>query len=782
MEKRRSSSHRRGMILYPAVLFLFFAAVFAGFFYVLHDEAGGLEQEKVQHRLDILASAFQTLLQGNEKFFVGATLSGGESAGFRRQCEAYEIAHAEIVSIQSGKSETNIRWSLAGDSTSELMMQAVRGVSLFSFADSSRPILYTKPFQFNNHYFIEARYPVVQNDGGAETCYVFYSAEKLLGEVLRHHPMENAEIAVFSGWGGEIASTGYSNAQTPIRLQQAVPGYGRLLTVDIAEPAYAFWTAGTLAAAAVCGALSIAVFVITFILFRDVDSLRRVQRSLQSSEERFRTIFENSVDAMRLVDRYGRIVMVNAAYCDLVRTSREELLREVNAGDDNLEERYAANSAYRDQFDAGTLKLPSFQTVNRKGGEEVPAEVRHSFINIGRGEKLLLSIFRDVSEKKRYELEAQQVQKMDALGEFAVGIGNNLKNIFGIVMNSAEMMYKETFGNSQMEQYIAMILRESKRASELADDLLVFARSKSAEQKPVIVGKLMQQAEKILRHSLPKSVAVEISTNDNGAVVNGDIHQLHQAVINLALTAERRMTKGGTIHLRTSIADSAGMKNRAHFSEGKEYVVVAVADNGKELDEYSQRRIFEPYFNARATDQAAGLRLSVAYGIVQQHGGFIDVRSDAGKGTTISMYLPVVEHRPSGSDEGVPEVIQGGNECLLIVDDEESFRQLYEHGLASFGYKVLTAQDGEEALSVYDKHPGEIDLVISDLSMPTMNGEELFRKLFARNQSIKGILATGAIDLKAKKEFLALGIRDIIMKPFPLDELMASVRKVLDSR
>jgi len=779
MEKRRSSSRRRRMIVYPAVLFLLFAAAFAWLFYDLDDEEAGFEHEKVQHRLDLLCAAFQTTLQGNEKFFVVATHA--ESPVLRRQCEAYRLSHPEIVSVQCGAEETRIRWTVPEDSSAALLMQAVRGTSLFSFADSSNGLFYSKPFQFNGRYFIEALYPLSPPGGGAETCYVFYSAERLLEEILRRRPMEGAEVAVFSGWGEQITSTGYSNAQSSIRLQQGVPGYGKLLTIDIAEPAYTFWTSGTIAAAVGCGVLTIAVFFITFFLLRDLDSLRRVQRSLRSSEERFRAIFENSVDAMRLVDRYGRIAMVNAAYCDLVKTPKEELLREYNAGDDNLEERYAANSAYREQFDAATLKLSSFQPLKTKGGEDIPAEARHSFINIGGGEKLLLSIFRDVSEKKRYELEAQQVQKMDALGEFAVGIGNNLKNIFGIVMNSAEMMYKQTFGNAQMEQYIAMILRESKRASEFADDLLVFARSKSAEHKPVIVEKLMHQAEKILRHSLPQSVAVEVSTNDNGAVVSGDIHQLHQAVINLALTAERRMTKGGSIHLRTSIADPAEMKKRVHFLEGKEYVVIAVEDNGKELDEYSQRRIFEPYFNARATDQAAGLRLSVAYGIVQQHGGFIDVLSEAGKGTTISLYLPVAEHRQPGG-EGVPEVIQGGNECLLIVDDEESFRQLYEHGLASFGYKVFTAQDGEEALSVYEKHRGEIDLVISDLSMPTMNGEELFRKLFAQNPSVKGILATGAIDLKAKKEFLALGIRDIIMKPFPLDELMASVRKVLDNR
>ena len=188
-------------------------------------------------------------------------------------------------------------------------------------------------------------------------------------------------------------------------------------------------------------------------------------------------------------------------------------------------------------------------------------------------------------------------KKMDALGEFAVGIGNNLKNIAGIVMNSAEMVNKEAAGSSQLRQYADMIIRESKRASELADDLLVFARSKTAEQKPVLLEKVIHQAGKILEHSFPPSVAVSISLNDNHAVVNGDIHQLHQAIVNLAITAQQRLPGGGTIRIETHIADPKLIKGRSPFSEGKEFVAVMVSDNGRELDEYSKRRIFEPFFN-----------------------------------------------------------------------------------------------------------------------------------------------------------------------------------------
>ena len=152
------------------------------------------------------------------------------------------------------------------------------------------------------------------------------------------------------------------------------------------------------------------------------------------------------------------------------------------------------------------------------------------------------------------------------------------------------------------------------------------------------------------------------------------------------------------------------------------------------------------------------------------------------RGLPFRSFFPVAYHeKPEETREGATPP-QGGGECILIVDDEESFRQIYESGLKSLGYTVYTAQDGEEALAVYQHHQSEIDLIVSDLMMPKMNGEELFRKLFAHNPSVKGILATGAIDLKAKTEFLTMGIRDIIMKPFLFDEMLAAVRKVLDGQ
>ena len=782
MKKRRTSSSSSRLYVYAAVLFLFFVGAFGALFYSLYDQSETYERSKVEADTQSLSAEARLLLLESERTtsveLIGSATSGSD---LRRDYRRYVSGHPEVALVR-GTSGDVLEWSVGSDSLSDILSQAgLRDTALVASHGGSSAILYSKTVHVGKDYYFASTSTLPRADGSALVITILYSAENLLRVILARHPMQGYEVSLFSGAGRAIASTGFSNAPAPLRVQRGVEGYGRLLSVDVSNPNYSFWTFGMAFAAALCLALSVVVFVLSLGLQRDVVRLNAAESSLRNSEERFRAIFENSVDAMRLMDRYGRIVMVNSSYCDLVNKSYEELLREYNSGDANLDTRYSANSAFRAQFDAGTLKMPTSQTMKRQNGEEVPVEMSHSFIELAKNEKVILSIFRDVSDRKRYEIEAQQVQKMDALGAFAVGIGNNLKNIVGIVMNSAEVMTKEAQGNAVLTQYVEMILRESKRASELADDLLVFARSKASEVKPILVEKIVNQVQKILQHSLAPNVRLSMSLDDKRSVVIGDIHQLHQAVVNVVLAAEHRMPKGGDVRIETAIADPEVVRQQVPAAGEKEFLVVRISDNGQELDEYSRRRIFEPFFSSRGSEQGTGLRLSVVYGIVQHHGGFVDVVSERGKGTIFSLFFPVSGHDKVRDLAAAAVTPHGGSECLLIVDDEESFRQIYEHGLTSFGYRVYTAQDGKDALAVYEKHKDEIALVVTDLVMPNVDGEELFRKLRELQPSVKVIFATGAIDLKARTVFLAMGVRDIIEKPFLLDELILSVRKALDA-
>lgn len=811
MTRRLSSSKGKGFFN-SAIFFLFFATAFGSLFYLLREQDILLERGKIERYVQILSIAIRNDLRGNEKFFLRESrqASLGEST-VQLQCERYLAAHPEIVIVEARSGRNTSLWRISPDpSLSNLSLIPVDENNLVSqvdqldtlfhsapldslqrssvtrnavvwFLDSMNGVAYARPIRFGKGYYCEARIRITENGIPSGSLSFFTSIEKLLGEVLKRNPMEGYNVALSATSGESIASTGISNAEVSFRGQGVVEDYDRLFSIEVSNPAYSFWTFGMILGAVLCGVLSLVVFAVTFVLGRDVEKMKRARSSLQASEVRFRTIFENSADAMRLMDRYGRITMVNSAYCDLVKSSHDELLREFKEGDEGLEQRYAANATFRSQFDAGTLKMASSQMIRQRDGTEVPVEASHSLIDVGKGEKLLLSIFRDVSERQKHELESQQVQKMDALGEFAVGIGNNLKNIVGIVMNSAEVISRDSSGSAELAEYVEMIVRESKRASELADDLLVFARSKSGAEQPIAVEKIIHQVQRILEHSLSPTIKWLVVEDHHHAVITGDIHLLHQAIVNVALDVQHRMPTGGAFTLSASIADPSVVRRKLPAMAEREFIAIEIFDDGMELDEVAQRRIFEPFFSARTADYATGLRLSVVYGIVRKHGGFVDVKSEKGKGTKFSLFFPVAYHEEGAESAVASPPPQGGTECVLMVDDEESYRQIYEHGLAHYGYKVYTANGGEEAFAFYEEHRSEIDLVVSDLMMPSMNGEELFHKLREHNPSIRMILATGAIDLKAKSELLDAGLRDVIAKPFSLDEMAAAMRKALDA-
>ena len=391
-------------------------------------------------------------------------------------------------------STTNVK-----DSTmAEILWPLIKRDTALARRSATRFARFSKPLKFGSQFYFAAFIPIRRSGITSSPIILLYSADSILGEALRRHPVEGCEASLFSLSGERIVSIGFPSAAAFLRVQKAVPGYEGIFSADISDPDYMFWDTERIFTGIVCAGLTVIVFVIFRELRGDLKKLKKAASDLRSSEEHFRRIFEKSADALRVMDRYGRIVMVNSAYCDLVESWDEELLRDYNAGDENLEGRYSGSSAFRAQFNAGTLKMPASQVMIRSDGREIPVEVSHSFFSIANGKKLPLSIFRDVSERRRHELESQQVQKMDALGDFAVGIGNTLKNIAGIVMNSAEILNKKAAASPTLVEYMNIIFRESKRTAELADDLLVFARSKESDARPVHVTKFVHQAARIL--------------------------------------------------------------------------------------------------------------------------------------------------------------------------------------------------------------------------------------------------------------------------------------------
>lgn len=765
----------------PIVLFALFIGVWG---WALTD-LFSVRVSNERHRLTVTAGelgrAIEKDLLNHEQQAISlaeaaVTIPDGE---FSDLCSIYVRSHEEIAAIyvknsslkpvkrvrQGGVQSVNIEYSAIKDS--------------LYYVTAAQPVYYTPMWRENKEKYVGVERPIMKDGAFHGVVGLVVSFNKLLSTSVRSIDIDRYDAALLSPATSDIlASTSSISFAGPINAGYTVNEIGIDLRLEMVDASFTYWDIPTLLSVIAGGVISCVLFVWMFSSLKNISLLKSAEKTLRESEERFRILWEHSADGMRLTDRYGRIVMVNQAYCDLVRISPQKLTEEYRSGTVD-DARYMADSTYRHMFDAGIVKLPVAQTIRRPNGDEVPVEIINSFIHLADGEKMMLSIYRDVSMRKKLEENLQQVQRMDALGRFAVEIGNNFNNILGIILNAAEVLKTKLQHRTDVVDYISMIVSHARRGGEVAGDLLVFARAEHAEEREVSIPKSLEHARKILQYSLPPSVSLSLTLGDNNAVVMGDIHELHQAVVNLGLTANERMNGKGKISMTSSIVVSEDVRLMYPNAKGGQYVAIIINDDGPPLNEVQKQTIFEPYFNTQVHQSGAGLRLAVTYSIVKRHHGYARVESDASRGTSFLLYFPIVRHEDIPFELAEPEPPKQGKGLVLLVDDEEAYRTLYEQEFLSHGYSVLTAGDGEEALRTYEHYKNEVALVVTDISMPNMNGEELFRHLVAMNPGVKVIFATGNIDAKSRAEILNLGVKGIVEKPFTFAQLMSLVQQVL---
>jgi len=393
----------------------------------------------------------------------------------------------------------------------------------------------------------------------------------------------------------------------------------------------------------------------------------------------------------------------------------------------------------------------------------------------------LLGIGRDVSERKeaearRAQLETQlrQAQKREAIGTLASGIAHDFNNVLTAIMGHAQLLHEE--GPGSMRSRALEILQAGARARDVVRQLLTFARSSGQEHRPVRLQQVMTEALQLMRASLPASVALESSIDSGTAMVLADQGQMHQVVINLVTNAAAalRGRTGRVVVQLGNLPASGGAEPAAPAT-----VRLRVTDDGEGMTPEVLERIFEPFFTTRATGEGTGLGLAVVQGIVHDHGGQIFVRSAPGKGTTLDVELPA----SSGERVEVPapptEVPPGAGERLLVVDDERVIARVVSEQLRRLGYQVTAVNDPEEALELLADDPDDYDLLLTDLQMPRMDGVELAARAGRLRPELPVVLSTGNRWSVPQSTARAAGIREIVDKPFRLEELAHAVRAAL---
>ncbi|MBI4641227.1 MAG: response regulator [Candidatus Tectomicrobia bacterium] len=370
-----------------------------------------------------------------------------------------------------------------------------------------------------------------------------------------------------------------------------------------------------------------------------------------------------------------------------------------------------------------------------------------------------------------------QAQKLESLGTLTAGIAHDFNNLLAGIIGYAELISIGLDSQSKEAQHVQYVIQTGQRAASLVRQLLTFSRQTSFELQPFEITPLIKETVKLLERTFPKTVAIQLQLDPGVGNILADPTQIQQVLMNLATNALDAMPDEGTLTITAqpvTLREPPG----ASLSPGR-YLSLSVQDTGTGMPPEILDRIFEPFFTTKAPGKGTGLGLSVVYGIVQNHKGHIQVESALGKGTTFTIYFPLLEQTRSQSVQSSQEA-PGGTETLLAVEDDSFVRELTEAMLKSLGYQVLTASDGKEALEIYKKHQGEIAGVVTDLVMPNGGGIGLIKALRQENSHVKVLVMTGYEFSQMREALQTLGVRQILSKPLRRVQLAEQIRHLLE--
>ena len=382
------------------------------------------------------------------------------------------------------------------------------------------------------------------------------------------------------------------------------------------------------------------------------------------------------------------------------------------------------------------------------------------------------------------ERQLQQAMKIQAIGTLAGGIAHDFNNILSPIIGYTELTMDDIPEDSQARNYLERILKATNRAKELVQQILMFSRQNCQERKPLKVQNLIKEALKLLRATIPATVEINCDVGQDCGPIMGDPTQIHQVIMNLCTNAYHAMQEtGGRLDVSLKEIDISYEQTmeRLGLKLGK-HLQLTVKDAGHGMEPEVLERIFEPYYTTKKKGKGTGLGLSVIDGIVKNHGGDITVSSQPGKGAVFNIYLPVIDHIDVETESAETTIAANGSERILLIDDEEQIIDFEQQILERLGYKVISKTDSEEALEEFAAQPDQFDLVITDMTMPKMTGDQLARKMMDIKPEIPVILCTGFNEAITEEKALAMGIDKFVMKPIVKDKLANTIRAVLDNR
>ena len=524
----------------------------------------------------------------------------------------------------------------------------------------------------------------------------------------------------------------------------------------------------------------------------DITARKLSEESLRESEKKYRSILSNITEGYFEVDLSGTFRFFNRAMCDILGYDGDELFGMSNRAfmDENNAKKVfkAFNTVYRT---GQPYKAFDWELI-RKNGSGCFVETSVSLIRSSENKPVgFRGVARDVTEriqmeKDKADLEAQlrQSQKMEAIGTLAGGVAHEFNNILATIMGNSELAKEDTPVSNPVYEFIEEIYQASLRGREVVKQLLNFSQNSNTRPDPIQIGPLVANISKLLRSTFPANIEIRPSISDESLVVKTDPELIHQVIVHLCTNAAHAMqTGGGLLEIGVGKRDMSSTDphmDRLEMAPGH-YVAIRIRDNGQGIPEKLKEKIFDPFFTTKAFGQGSGMGLPVVRGIVREHGGGILVESREGKGTTVTVFMPLVVQGKTPALREAQITHGKENPHILLVDDEPSIAALGVKLLKGLGYRVTGRTDPLEALALFRRDPDAFDLVITDMTMPKLMGNELIREMHKIRNHIPVILNTGYNENGDETRFGGIQLSGFIQKPFDRKTLATMVKKVLDT-
>jgi two-component system, cell cycle sensor histidine kinase and response regulator CckA len=516
-------------------------------------------------------------------------------------------------------------------------------------------------------------------------------------------------------------------------------------------------------------------------ILRDITGRKLADEDLHRSEERFRFLIEKSPLGIALMDKDDNYKYLNPKFMEMFGYHADE----ISTGRDWLRKAYP-DREYRElviaswknnlkQYETGEARVEPREVQCKDGSRKI---IKFTSVNMESGDQIIFC--EDITEQKRLENQLVQAQKVESLGTLAGGIAHNFNNLLMGIQGNSSLMMLDMDERHPYHVRLKNIEKLVQSGAKLTYQLLGYARAGNYEIRPISLNQVVMETSDTFAMA-KKEIRMHFDLHDDECGIIADHGQIEQVLLNLFVNAADAMPTGGDLYISTGYVNSREIKGKLYIPKPGDYILLNIRDTGIGIDESIINRIFDPFFTTKGLGRGTGLGLASVYGIVKAHGGYIDVESRKGEGTTFHVLLPKSNKGGVGGQKTQTGMVKGTG-TILVADDEEMVLDIAIQYLEMLGYNVISAKSGTEATNIYKERLHDIDLVILDLIMPDMGGGEVYNILKALNPDVKVLLSSGYSVEGQASEILERGCNGFIQKPFDMEAISREIKRVLNSR